>query len=107
MNNSNEFTINNGVLEKYYGVGGDIVIPVGVTAIAKEVFLGCESLTSVVIPNSVTSIGSGAFIRCRNLELAEIPDSVTSIGFSAFYFCKKLPPETANKIKSINKNACE
>ena len=38
MSNISDFRINNGVLEKYVGPGGDVVIPDGVTSIGKEAF---------------------------------------------------------------------
>ena len=48
-----EFVINEGVLEKYLGAGGDVVIPDGVEEIEAEAFAYCDGLTSVVIPDSV------------------------------------------------------
>ena len=45
----------------------DLVIPDGVTSIAKNTFRGCTSLKSVIIPDSVTSIGDYAFYDCKGL----------------------------------------
>jgi len=56
-----DFTIENGVLTKYNGSGGAVVIPAGVTSIGDYVFSWCSSLTSVTIPDSVTDIGDRAF----------------------------------------------
>ncbi len=79
-----DFTIEEGVLTKYNGSGGSVVIPNGVTSIDDRAFYSCDNLTSVTIPNGVTSIGWGAFYGCINLKNVDIPDSVTSIGDSAF-----------------------
>ena len=44
-----------------------LVIPDGVTSIARWTFQGCIGFTEVTIPNSVTSIGNNAFSNCRGL----------------------------------------
>ena len=38
MSNINDFVIENGVLKKYVGPGGDVIIPEGVTSIGNGVF---------------------------------------------------------------------
>lgn len=85
-----DFKIESGVLKKYTGKGGDVVIPEGVTSIGENAFKWCRSLTSVVIPDSVTSIGTYAFYDCSSLTSVTIPDSVTSIGNGAFFLCGNL-----------------
>ena len=90
MSNINDFVIENGVLKKYQGQGGDVVIPEGVTSIGAEAFEYCKSLTSIVIPESVTSIGDWAFNCCKRLTSVVIPEGVTSIGDSAFSDCASL-----------------
>ena len=85
-----DFEIINGILVKYKGAGGDVVIPNSVTVIGESAFSWCSSLTSVSIPNSVTSIGDEAFFYCSRLTSVSIPDSVTSIGTSAFSGCSRL-----------------
>ena len=92
MSNSRDFIIENGVLEKYNGPGGDVVIPDGVTAIGNSVFQ-FHRLTSVTIPDSVTSIGERAFDHC-GLTSITIPSSVTTIGQYAFNCCLDLPADT-------------
>ena len=52
-----DFVIKNGVLKKYIGRGGNVVIPDGVTSIGDYAFNRCTNLTSITIPDSVTSIG--------------------------------------------------
>jgi hypothetical protein len=78
----------NGVLVAYYGSGGDIIIPDGVTAIGEEVFNGNTTITSVVIPEGVTRIEYYAFGYCSNLASPiNIPASVNYIGDYAFTSC--------------------
>lgn len=88
--NDSDFIIKDGVLEKYKGKGGDVVIPKGVTSINNLAFYGFTWLKSVTIPNSVTNIGSHAFLNCSGLTSVTIPDGVTSIGKWAFYGCNNL-----------------
>lgn len=90
MSSASDFIIENGVLTKYVGPGGDVTIPEGVTSIGDGAFRCCESLKSVTIPDSVTSIGNGAFGWCKSLTSITIPDSVTSIGNEAFWGCGSL-----------------
>ena len=111
MGKTSDFIIENGVLKKYIGPGGDVVIPEGVTKLGREVlsgafsncrdlksvtipssvteiephvFEGCDSLTSVTIPEGVTEIGAWAFIGCSKLEHITLPGSLTTLGFRAF-----------------------
>ncbi len=90
MSNASDFVIENGVLKKYVGPGGDVVIPQGVTVIGSEAFWNCNGLISVTIPDGVTSIGTYAFRNCSNLIRVSIPESVTWIGDKAFHGCKGL-----------------
>ena len=74
----------NGILQN------SVMIPNSVKNIGKNVFYGCNGLTSVTIGNAVTNIGSSAFMKCSGLISVIMPDSVTSIGSSAFSGCNKL-----------------
>ena len=85
-----DFVIENGVLTKYQGPGGDVVIPEGVTEIGELAFFSCRGLTSVTIPDCVTEIGEDSFAGCMSLTSMTIlgrpevkkvwlPDSVVSI----------------------------
>lgn len=75
-----DFQIEYGMLVKYTGKGGDVVIPSGVTNIGYNAFYGCTSLTSVIITNGVTSIKNEAFRDCKCLSSIVLPDNVTEIG---------------------------
>lgn len=89
MSNEKDFVIKNGVLEKYKGTGGDVIIPDGVKSIG-HAFYYCTSLTSVLIPEGVKEIGNFTFYGCKALQYVTIPDSVTHIGESAFGDCQSL-----------------
>lgn len=89
MSNAVDFVIENGVLTKYTGPGGNVVIPEGVTVIGEQAFYGCESLRSVTIPEGVTTIEKSAFFCC-SLRSVTIPGSVTTIGKEAFSYCERL-----------------
>ena len=104
--NSTDFEIINGVLNKYNGPGGDVVIPDGVTHIGDEAFHSCYNLTNVTIPGSVTSIGEQAFSSCFRLMSLTIPNGVTIIGEEAFSGCSSLTSITIpGSVTSIGKAA--
>ncbi|MBR3358579.1 MAG: leucine-rich repeat domain-containing protein [Solobacterium sp.] len=85
-----DFIINKGILEKYRGSGGNVMIPDNVIGIGESAFCDCETLISVTVPESVTYIESYAFSECKNLTKVELPNSVTHIGREAFCYCLKL-----------------
>ena len=94
MSNASEFVIENGVLKKYVGPGGDVVIPEGITEIGFHAFYHCRSLKSVTIPKSVSKIESSAFEGCEMLEYVAIPDGVAELADNAFCKCPTLADES-------------
>ncbi len=90
MSNTNDFIIENGILTKYVGPGGDVIIPEGVTSIGRSAFLYCKNLTSVSIPKGVINIDRRAFSGCLSLTSVTIPEGVTSIGDELFWNCPNL-----------------
>ena len=86
----NGFVIKDGVLVKYKGAGGDVVVPDSVTSIGDRAFEECSSITSIKLPEGVTSIGNSAFAECNNLASVDLPASVTSLGVCAFDGCSSL-----------------
>ncbi|MDE6312427.1 MAG: leucine-rich repeat protein [Lachnospiraceae bacterium] len=70
-----DFQIEDGVLVKYRGAGGDVVVPDGVTSIGDFAFDGCSSLSSIEIPGSVTEIGNYAFGGCSSLSSINVVES--------------------------------
>ena len=87
---SGDFDIQDGVLVKYKGMGGDVEIPGGVMEIGDQAFYERGGIRSVTIPDGVRSIGEWAFFRCTNLQSVTIPSSVTSIGNYVFERCSNL-----------------
>lgn len=85
-----DFTIQDGVLTKYNGSGGDVVIPDGVKSIDDLAFNECKTLTSVTMPDSVTSIGSFAFGECSGLTSIKLSSNLERIYRYAFYNCTSL-----------------
>ena len=56
MSQTSDFIIENGVLTKYKGSGGDVVIPDGVIVIGSWAFSGRKDILSVQIPDDETSL---------------------------------------------------
>ncbi|MBE6665795.1 MAG: leucine-rich repeat domain-containing protein [Ruminococcaceae bacterium] len=79
-----------GVLKKYTGAGGDVVIPSDVTKIGKYAFEKCSNLKSVIISEGVTNIDEAAFAFCENLQSVVFSKSVRKIDEVAFYHCRAL-----------------
>ncbi|MCR5122965.1 MAG: leucine-rich repeat domain-containing protein [Ruminococcus sp.] len=104
------FVIEDGVLKKYKGKGGNVAIPEGVTSIARGAFCDCKSLKGVTIPSGLTVIGDSAFAFCRSLTSVVVPESVMGIGKGAFYKCTSLSsvtvPASVQGIGSLAFNEC-
>lgn len=83
----------NGVLLKYNGNGGEIVIPEGVTKIDSNLFNGNMAVTGVVFPSTLEEIGSSAFSG-SGLASVSFPSSVKTIGHNAFQNCTSLTSVT-------------
>jgi len=96
--------VHNGVMVKYSGPGGNIVIPDVITAIGESVFVKYESIIGITIPSSVTNIGNEAFRWCRNLKNVIIPSSVISIGDYAFDGCLNLISVKLSRRSILGKN---
>lgn len=106
-----DFVIEDGVLKQYVGLGGDVVVPKGVTEISMNCFEYRKDIVSVVIPEGVQIIGDHAFSACENLTKAVIPNTVTDIDDGAFAICLGLTyvniPSSVNNIGNFAFYRCE
>ncbi len=84
MSNPSDFVIENGVLKKYVGPGGDVVVPDHVTKIEFGAFYCNSSISSVVFPAGLKEIGREAFNSCTQLSSITLPESLQMIGAGAF-----------------------
>lgn len=78
-----------GLLKKYDGCGGTVVVPGGVTVVDRFAFKDGE-VVEVTLPEGVTEIRDNAFCGCKKLERINLPSSLRIIGFGAFYGCAAL-----------------
>ncbi len=100
---TDEFCIVSGVLVKYNGNGGNIVIPDGVRIIGDGVFAGRLSIESVSFPESVEYIGNSAFRSCAHLGEISFSGSVLPvIGENSFAGC---PVETSSVVAKLSVDA--
>ncbi len=108
-----DFLVEDGVMKRYIGVGGDVTIPDCVKEIGESSFLSCIAVTSVVLPESVEIIRyaafsyrtgilsvtlphslrvieEGAFEGCTGITKVCIPEGVKQIDVAAFYSCDNI-----------------
>ncbi len=108
MNNTSDFIIEDNVLWKYDGLGGDVVIPDGITRINGQAFcilpLGCKPI-HLTIPDSVVEIVPGAFYSCSKLASITIPTSVRVLEKGTFYLCEILKITIAKSSHNHNPKA--
>ena len=90
MSNASDFIIENGVLKKYVGPGGAVVIPETVEEIGAGAFADNKSISGIQMHNGVHKIGKRAFYNCRSLENIAISNRLILVGEDAFSFCTKL-----------------
>ena len=122
------FEITRGILKKYTGNDGHVVIPTDVTeigdyafssavmrtvsipdtvsAIGTSAFYNCRNLEEIVIPDSVRYVRDGLFSRCLNLKKAVLPDQVTALGKITFFQCESLESVKLPSHLEIIRRAC-
>ena len=64
-----DFTIENGVLIKYNGPGGAVVIPDGVTVLRANTFGACNALTRILLPVNITFSSNTVFNGITPLDI--------------------------------------
>ncbi|MBP3321512.1 MAG: leucine-rich repeat domain-containing protein [Clostridia bacterium] len=111
-----DFVINNGILKKYTGKGGAIVIPKEVSTIDENVFLDNSTVTEVTFEEGVKKVDTFAFKNTSALKKVTFPSSLESLGYGVFmnssveevYFqngLRELSTATfyyANKLKKVD-----
>jgi len=89
-----EFVVlGDGILYKYNGEGGDVVIPNNVKTIGKYAFSyspASYDITNVTVPGSVKEILEGAFHECTNLTRVTLAEGIKKISPMAFSYCANL-----------------
>ncbi len=85
-----DFVIENGLLTKYEGPGGNVEIPEGVTEIGSRAFQYCKGLTDITISATVRRVGKDAFQYCEKLRRAALGTGVEEIDDEAFQGCFSL-----------------
>lgn len=70
------FVIEDGVLKKYKGPGGDVVILEGVWQIGQTAFYEQKRVTSVQFPKSLRAINHEAFAYCTALTEIMLPEKL-------------------------------
>lgn len=103
MSNASDFVIKNGVLKKYTGPGGDVIVPDCVTGIGVDAFMNNKSITSIQLPADV-SFHPNAFNGCKGLA---DKDGFVAVNNRLFdYFGKGKTLVVPDGIREIMPNAC-
>ena len=88
------------------GVGGEYVVPDGVTTIVKYAMNCNKKLTDIIIGDSVTTIENYACWDCDMLKTVVIGNGVKEIGANAFYNCAELETvKMGTGVETIGKGA--
>lgn len=79
-----EFEIENGILKKYKGKGGKVIIPREIKIVGEEAFCENNNIVEIVFEEGVEEIASFAFRRAKSLKKVDFPQSLKKIGYGAF-----------------------
>ena len=89
MNNVNDFVIENGVLKKYVGPGGDVIVPGKAKIIGTGAFSNRSDVTGIVLSEGTKSVQKYAFDGVGATSIT-IPYSMKDVEGFAFAKCDKL-----------------
>lgn len=87
---SKDFVIKSGIVTKYLGSNGIVVVPEGVRKLASCLFWDNQTIKEVRLPNSLISISGDTFYNSSNLEKVNIPVNCKSMGNNPFAGCPKI-----------------
>lgn len=106
LREKSQFTIRDGVLEKYSGQETTVEVPYGVTTIGKDAFSSNQVLERIVLPATVKEIQREAFSCCENLVEANLNEGLEAIHFSAFECCDLLSMTLPDSITQLDEGFC-
>ena len=128
MKSNPDFIIEEGILKRYAGPGGDVAIPAGIREINAEAFQGnvrlrnvkfpdrevffdaavfakCTELKGVVLPRKHPVLLVQTFYRCRSLEKIRLSEAQAKVGEYCFYGCRALRQVSMPRVEAIGKGA--
>lgn len=101
-----QFSITDGVLEKYTGKDTQVKVPYGVTSIGQSAFSSNIFLERIVLPSTVKEIQKEAFSCCENLVEVNLNEGLKSIHYSAFECCDLLSMTLPDSISHLDEGFC-
>lgn len=104
LKRSRDFETVDNILVRYVGKDSIINVPMGITLIAPNAFVG-RQIVKIVLPDGVKTICNMAFDGLKSLEEVLIPKSLETIGASAFYSCDKLLSVNLSGVTNIGAEA--
>lgn len=93
------------VAEEYYGPGGSVTVPDGVTTLASGLFINRGDITEINMPESVTTLESNVCSGCGQLLRINLSSNISSIPEGAFRECGGLMNISLPSVGSIGSNA--
>lgn len=106
LRKKSQFTITDGVLEKYSGQDTTVEVPYGVTVIGKDAFSSNQRLEHIILPATVKEIQREAFSCCENLVEATLNEGLEVIRFSAFECCDLLSMTLPDSVIHLEEGFC-